>query len=102
MPTVLDRPAQIRSRGGMLTDTQRDFLETSARTMQIIVGALVMGIVSFFGVVLIISIGGQQGPPTGMPLISYIGVAVAVGAIVLSAVVTNLVAGPMRQSVRRG
>lgn len=88
----------------MLSDAQRDQLKPIARTMQIIVGALCFGVLSFLIVVLAIGAAKPQDQDSE-PFLTYLAVGMAVGAVVVSiflpsiilrspqANTTNLVAG---------
>src|SRR5262245_31451179 len=69
--------------------------------MQIIVGAMAAGVVSFFGVISIIGpTGGRQ--PGDTPMLTYTGVAFAVIGLVVWSVLPNLLSKQARKSVLEG
>jgi hypothetical protein len=67
----------------MLTEAQRDQLKPMVRTMQIIVGALCLGVLSFLMVVLVIGATKPQDQG-GEPFLTYVAVGMAVGAVIVS------------------
>lgn len=77
------------SRRAMLTDAQRDQLRPMVRTMQIIVGALCLGVLSFLIVVLIL---GSARPPgqASAPFLTYVAAGMAVGAVIVSLVLPSI------------
>jgi hypothetical protein len=96
-----------------------DTLAPFTRTCQIIVAALVMGVVSFLVVVLlfvpksmmlapVLAEAGPAGaaapapPPAGLPIISYIALAMAVSVLVLSFVVPKLIVSNARSQIAKG
>jgi hypothetical protein len=87
----------------MLTNTQRELVALLARPMQIIVFALTTGLVIFLAVVATLPIGGQQaGEPPREPFLSYLGIAAAIIALFVWAIVPRVFAGKMRQSIVEG
>lgn len=74
----------------MLSDAQRDQLKPIARTMQIIVGALCLGVLSFLIVVLVIGSAKPQDQDSE-PFLTYLAVGMAVGAIVVSIFLPSII-----------
>ena len=82
----------------MLSDAERDQLKGPVLTMQIIVGALALGIVNFLLVVVFaIKPQPQQNPP-GQPLFTYMAIGGAVLAVVASIFLPMIIAGAMRKT----
>ncbi len=85
----------------MLSKAQQDYLAKSVMPMQIIVGALAAGVLTFFVIVLIVS---REGVPSE-PFLTYIALGFAVLAFVGWVVVPHLVASqpgnPLLRVVRR-
>jgi hypothetical protein len=78
----------------MLTESQRNELRPLVRTMQIIVGALVLGVMNFAAIAILIPL---EGPPN-QPFISYLAVGAAVCAIVAAFLVPTVIIGALRRS----
>lgn len=74
----------------MLTAAQRDQLKPIVRTMQIIVAALCLGVLSFLMVVLLI---GATKPPgqESAPFLTYIAAGMAVGAVIVSMLLPSII-----------
>jgi hypothetical protein len=75
------------------------------QVLQIVIGAMLMGIVTFAVVVVVVRASGQdpQPPMPGKPLISYVAIAVAIGSLVFREVVGAAVVGAgLRKIVREG
>ena len=81
----------------MLTDAQQEHLAQAVRPMQIIVGALAAGVLSFLVIVLIISRGAQADP-----FLTYIALGFAVLAFAGWVVVPQLVTSQARRSLAKG
>jgi hypothetical protein len=96
-----------------------DTLPLFTRTCQIIVGALVMGVVSFLVIVLLFvprsimlaPVPAAAGPagapmpaplPAGLPIITYIALAMGISVLVLSFVVPNLIVSRARSQMAKG
>jgi hypothetical protein len=82
----------------MLSDAQRNELQTVVSTMQVIVGALALGVMNFLLVVVLFDIGGNRqaaDPPT----LSFAAACVAVVAIVAAYLMPWYLAGPMRRTI---
>ncbi|MEX2093677.1 MAG: hypothetical protein WD971_13420 [Pirellulales bacterium] len=85
----------------MLTEEERAYLARATRTMQIIVGALAGGVLSFFGVVLMF--GQQQaGPPPDEPMLTYMSVVTAFVALVMAIFFPGVVLRSQRQAMLAG
>jgi hypothetical protein len=82
----------------MLSDVQRDQLKGVVLTMQIIVGALALGIVNFLLVIVFAIKPQAQQNPIGQSLMTYLAVAGAVLAVLASIFIPFLLAAPMRKS----
>jgi hypothetical protein len=85
----------------MFTEEERTFLARATMTMQIIVGALAAGVLLFLGVVLVIT-RELDGPPPDVPLLTYMSVGFAVGALVAAMVVPRLVVRGQRNALVAG
>jgi hypothetical protein len=83
----------------MLSDAERDQLKGPVLTMQIIVGALALGIVNFLLVVVFAIKPQPLQNPAGQPLLTYMAVGGAVLAVVASIFVPMIIAGAMRKTV---
>ncbi len=88
-------------------------LGPQVRTMQIITGALVIGLVSFLGIVLFLPARQKAGPPgpapnpaqaraQAQPVISYAAVAFAVMALPMSLLVPSVVVKGGRKQIAEG
>lgn len=82
----------------MLSDAQREQLSPFVKTMQIIVGALVLGVLNFMGVVVFFIRPPAKGPPPDQLLLTYLSIGFAVAAVLLSIIVPSVLAGAMRKS----
>jgi hypothetical protein len=82
----------------MLTDVQRQQLAPQARTMQIIVAALISGVLVFAAIAFLAS----DGPPAKEPFLAYAAVGAALVSVLLWAVVPAVVGGRLRQSIVDG
>jgi len=85
----------------MLTDDQRESLARATRTMQIIVGALAVGVVVFSLVVLAIA-SRQAGPPPDEPLLTYMSLVMALVALVVATLFPGVVKRSQRQAILAG
>jgi len=83
----------------MLSETQRNQLTPVLRTMQIIVGALAVGIINFLLVVVFVIRPQAQGAPAGELLLTYLAVGGAVVAVIVSLIVPIVLAGSMRKTM---
>ena len=81
----------------MLTDSQIDELRPVLRTSQIIVGALVLGVLNFAAVAAFIRTTGPQGPPN-QAFITYVALASAGIATVAHFIVSTVMTGQLRKS----
>lgn len=87
----------------MLTERQRAHLKLAVRTMQVIVGALAAGVLTFVGVVLAVVRGGVIGGQLQQePLITHVAAGFAVVAAVLWGIVPGLITSRMRQAIAGG
>jgi hypothetical protein len=84
----------------MLTDEERAYLGRMTMAMQIVVGALAAGIVSFLVVVLVI--GQPQAPLPGDRLLTYLSVAVGLVAVVVALILPGVIVRNNRQAVLEG
>jgi hypothetical protein len=85
----------------MLTEEERAYLARATRTMQIIVGALAGGVLSFLCVVLVL--GQQQaGPPLGESMLTYMSVVTAIVALVVAMIFPGIVIRGQRQAILAG
>mgnify|MGYP001260938337 FL=1 len=85
----------------MLTDEDRAYLARAAQTMQMIVGALAGGVLSFLGVVLVL--GQQQpGPPPDQPMLTYMSIVATFVAIVMAMIIPGVVIRNQRQAILAG
>jgi hypothetical protein len=82
----------------MLNETQRSEIATLVRTMQIIVGALILGVANFAAIVVFMSRPGQA-PPANDRLLTYLSAGCAVVSVLASFIVPRLMAGPVRKSM---
>jgi hypothetical protein len=82
----------------MLSDVQRDRIKGVVLTLQIIVGALALGIVNFMLVIVIAFRPPAPQNPIGQSLLTYMAVGGAVLAVMASIFIPFLLAGPMRKS----
>ncbi len=85
----------------MLTEDERAYLARATRTMQIIVGALAWGIVSFLVVVLFL-VPGAQGPPPDSAFMTYLSVVVALASLIAALIVPGIVLRSHRQGFVAG
>jgi hypothetical protein len=85
----------------MFTEDERAFLARATRTMQIIVGALAAGVISFFVVVLLIDSRGGAPPPE-MPVLTYMALATAPAAILVATFFPGVVLRSQRQAILDG
>lgn len=83
----------------MLSETQRIQLNPAIRTMQIIVGALVLGVVNFMAVVVFVIRPQAQEAGGELPLLTYLAVGFAVLGVLASIVVPAILAGSLRKSM---
>jgi hypothetical protein len=88
----------------MLSDAQKAALLPVARTLQIIVAALAIGVVTFFIVVLLIVKGEGQnaGGGAASPLITYIALGAAVAAAFLALTIPNMISARQRMEIASG
>jgi drug/metabolite transporter (DMT)-like permease len=86
---------------GMLTDEDRAYLARATRTMQIIVGALAGGVLSFFGVALVLT-QQQAGPLPAEPMLTYIAIVGAFVALVMAMIFPGIVIRNQRQAILAG
>ncbi len=82
----------------MLSKAQQDYLAKSVMPMQIIVGALAAGVLTFFVIVLIVS---REGVPSE-PFLTYIALVFTALAFAGWILVPHLVASQARQSIATG
>lgn len=81
-----------------LSDEQQRFLKKSLLTMQIIAGALIQGIIIFLIVVL-----SLPAPPNRLAIFNpYIGLGVALLAMVMSLVIPNVIMNSTKKSLIKG
>lgn len=83
----------------MLSEVQRNQLTPVLRSMQIIVGALALGIINFLLIVVFVIRPQAPGAPAGEMLQTYMSVGGAAVAVVASFVVPMVLAGSMRKSL---
>jgi hypothetical protein len=86
----------------MLTDVQQKYLSTIARTLQIIVGALAMGVWMFAGVVLLLDIDLQDEGQPVEPFLAYLAAGAAIVAIVAWGIAPGMIASRMREAIVAG
>jgi hypothetical protein len=86
----------------MLNDPQRDYLKSVILPMQMIVGALAAGVLSFAVVLMIINPGQADAVELDPLTLSLIAAGVAAVAIVMSFLVPMLLAGAARQTIVDG
>lgn len=82
----------------MLDESQREQLKPLVRVMQIIVGALAIGIVNFEFVALWIVMSGED-PAVNPPRMTYAAIGAAVIAFFASALLPMFLAGPMKRQI---
>lgn len=85
----------------MFTEEERAFLARATLTMQIIVGALAAGVVMFFLVVLVMTVGNPPQPPD-VPMLSYMSLAAAPAAILVALLFPGIVQRSQRQAILDG
>lgn len=83
----------------MLSEVQCNQLSPVLRTMQIIVGALALGIINFLLVVVFVIRPQDQAPHAGQPILTYMSVCASAAAVVASFIVPMVLAGSMRKSL---
>jgi hypothetical protein len=86
----------------MLSDEQRSYLIPVIRRLQIIVVAMVGGVVMFFAVALIVAVDPQGGGAAVKPFQSYVAAGFGAAAIVLSVVAPPWFARRTRQAIDEG
>jgi len=86
----------------MLNNAQREHVTSATRVMQIIVAALILGVLFFFAIVVGLHAGGERPGAGQQVLITYVGVLAALGAVAMSMVIPGLIASQMRQAVVSG
>jgi len=86
----------------MLTDPERDHVRSVARTVQIIVGAMGVGVATFFGIAILLVQQNAQFARAGSRGLTYASIAVALLAAVAYVVVPRLIAERMRQAIIDG
>jgi hypothetical protein len=89
----------------MLSNAQREHVSSATRVIQIIVAALILGVLFFFAIVVGLHASGEQDqPPVAgqQVLITYVGILAAPGAVAMSMVIPGLIASHMRQAVVSG
>lgn len=85
----------------MFTEEERAFLTRATRTLQIIVGALAAGVLSFLVVVLVVNSTRAVRPPE-TPILTYMAIAAAPAAILAATLVPGFVLRGQRQSILDG
>ena len=83
----------------MLSDPQREFCRTSVRTMQVIIGAMILAVLSFLGYVVFMMPQQGQLPIGAQPIISYAAAAMAVAVTIAWLIVPGNVTSRMRHSL---
>jgi hypothetical protein len=86
----------------MLSEPQREHVKLVGRTLQIIVGALLAGVITFLAVVLALAAFEPADARPSPPVMTYLGLALAGVGVALWAYVPGLVARRMRQSMISG
>jgi hypothetical protein len=86
----------------MFTEPQRDHIQRVARTVQIIVGAMGIGVASFFGIVILLVQQRAQFAWAGSRVLTYLSIAVALLVTVAYIIVPRLIADRMRQAIVDG
>jgi hypothetical protein len=86
----------------MLTEPQRDHVRTVARTVQIIVGAMGIGVATFFGIAILLVQQHAQFARAGSRGLTYASIAVALLVTVAYMIVPRLIGERMRQAVIDG
>ncbi len=81
----------------------QDKLAQPIQVLQIIVGAMVLGIVAFLAVIIALRAGGQAfgAPAATGSLITYVAIAYAVGAVLVRAIIPSVVTSAGRQKILR-
>jgi hypothetical protein len=82
----------------MLDDTQRERLKPLVRTMQIIVGALAIGVLNFEVIALFIVMSSKD-PAVDPPRMTYAALVAAAVAFLASALVGTFLVGRMKQQI---
>ena len=85
----------------MFTDDDRAFLTRATRTLQIVVGAMAAGVLTFLVVALVINSGRAVQPPE-MPMLTYLAIAAAPAAILLATLFPGIVLRSHREAVLQG
>lgn len=85
----------------MFTDDDRAFLARATRTLQIVVGALAAGVVSFLVAVLVINSGRAVQPPE-TPMLTYMAIAAAPAAILVAMLFPGVILRSQRQAILDG
>src|SRR5207248_224462 len=92
LPTAIDASFRIRSRIGMLSEAQRAYIRTVARTLQILVGAMATGVLSFLAIVIFVRPNnGQPRAPDAQPIITYTAIGMSVAIVAASLIVPGAV-----------
>ena len=84
----------------MFSEVQQKFLTQAARTMQIIVCALIIGVICFALVVLVGGLAPEKPPEA--PIVSIIAAVFAVGSLVAAPLLPKLVTSGSQQSLVQG
>ena len=83
----------------MLSNPQREYVARVAHTLQVIVGAMAVGVLMFVGVVFFLSSQNAQAAAASDPIITYVAIGMAVFVAIAWMIVPGTVVGRMRQSV---
>lgn len=83
----------------MLSEVQHNQLTPPVRSMQIIVGALALGIINFLLIVVFVIRPQALGGPAGETLLTYLSLGVAAVAVAASFIVPMVLGGSMRNSL---
>ena len=86
----------------MLSDSQREFAQNALRTMQIIVGALALGVIVFIGVTIFLVAQNAKAVIPDKPFLTYTSLGMAFMVVVAWLVVPNTVVAKMRKAIIDG
>ena len=86
----------------MLEPACREEIARRVRTSQIIVGAMVAGLLVFLVVVLVVIQQGFAGVPERAPILTYLAIAYVLSAVLARLIVPNLIVGRARRNIIQG
>src|SRR5262245_9450042 len=86
----------------MFTEPERDHIQSVTRTVQIIVGAMGIGVATFFGIAILLVQQHAQFARAGSRALTYTSVIVALFVTIAYVIVPRLITERMRQAIVDG